>query len=178
MTEASARPRALFALASAMPVALNHVGARKTFGPWWRTPAAGRLRFQAGTWWRGQRLKPCNARRRAVFWTFASSSRCFALDFPVCCKLDLLLLLDDLHLHFFRPSTRLAGLELLANRKRGRPAPSAGSRSPGYWGPRSIGNRAAASATLRVGNELRFLPRLRGLRRLDHRIAVGPRPGR
>ncbi len=167
MTAASARPRALFASASAIPVALDNVGARKTGGLGGGRRAGG-LGFQLELPGVGQRLDLVALGVGGLLhvgFQFAL----FAHDFLLL-QLDLLLLLDDLHLHFLGLH-ELAGLVFLQ---------IVGEVGLGLLlvHRRLVLRHVRLIIALRlgdlgVGGELGFLPGLRGLRRLDHRVAVG-----
>jgi len=91
----------------------------------------------------------------------------FALDFLLL-QLDLLLLLDDLHLDFLA-FTSWPVLNS-ANHTRGRPAPFARSPSPGI--ARRWIDIALRLGDFRVGQELRLLPGLIRLRGTDDGIAI------
>ena len=109
MTAASARPRALFASASARPVALDDIGGGKTLGLG-RGRGAGGFGFELEFRGVRQRLDAITLGVGGLLhvgFEFALLAENFLL-----LQLDLLLLLDDLHLHFFGLH-ELAGLEFL-----------------------------------------------------------------
>ena len=167
MTAASARPRALFASASAIPVALATSALAKPVA----LVAEAAPAASVSSWnlrGVGQRLDLVALGVGGLLhvgFEFALLAQDFLL-----LQLDLLLLLDDVDLDFLGLH-ELAGLVLLQ---------IVGEVGLGLLlVHRRLVLRdvrliiALRLGDLRVGGELRFLPGLRRLRGLDHRIAVG-----